>query len=228
MIENHQSQINKRMLQGIVLCMAFLFASMFLTSVRSVKMIGITDAYLGALILSRFMHWICLALMVAYAVRVEKQQLLLWANQEYKAYQIIIHIILLWLAIIIVLIPVSLMLNAYGANRLSPMVKILKSIITNHQLMVPFIVITAGIVEEYLFRGYIQPRLELIFKNTFLSIIVTSFLFAAVHIGYGTIQNVVGPFVIGFIFSLYYWKYRNIYTLMICHILIDWLAMSRI
>ncbi len=226
MIESYKN--NRAMLRGIVLCIVSLFISMLITSVKTFKMIGIPDAYTVSLLLSRLSHWACLIIMVRYALKVEKQQFMLWPNREYKSYEMVLHILLLWLIIFTVLIPIGLLLKAYGVNQLSPILKILKSIISQYRLFIPLIVITAGIVEEYLFRGYIQPRLELILKNNFLSILITSLLFAAVHIGYGTIQNVVGPFVIGFIFSLYYWKYRNIYSLMICHILIDWLAMSRL
>lgn len=216
------------MLTGVVICIAYIFVSMYVVSVKSVKLLGIPNPYVTVLIVSRLMHWLCLILMIRYALKIEKQPLLLWENHNYKAYTVIFHIILIWLAIIIVMTPVSLLLKAYGAYKVSPMIKIVKSIVSNHRLLIPFTVITAGIVEEYLFRGYIQPRLELVLKNAFASIFITSLLFAAVHIGYGTLGNVIGPFVIGLIFSVYYWKYRNIYTLMICHILIDWLAMSRI
>lgn len=88
-----------------------------------------------------------------------------------------------------------------------------------------FTALTAGVTEEFIFRGYLQPRLTVIFKNPYAAIILSSLLFGLLHFKYGTLANVIGPIFIGLIFSLYYWKYRNLTVLILCHFLWDLISL---
>jgi membrane protease YdiL (CAAX protease family) len=85
---------------------------------------------------------------------------------------------------------------------------------------------TAGVTEELIFRGYIQPRLELLFKNSWVAIIISSLLFGLLHYRYGTWFNVLGPFMMGLVFAFYYSRYRNIKLLILFHFLWDIMAIS--
>jgi membrane protease YdiL (CAAX protease family) len=84
--------------------------------------------------------------------------------------------------------------------------------------------LTAGIVEELTFRGYLLPRMVSIFKSPAMGIIVSSVIFGLIHFGYGTVMQLVGPFFIGFILALYYYKYRNIKVIIFVHVVWDVMA----
>ena len=64
----------------------------------------------------------------------------------------------------------------------------------------------------------------IIFKNPYLAIIVNSMLFGLLHIKYGTVINVLAPIFIGFVFSYYYWRFKNIKVVILCHFLWDLIA----
>jgi hypothetical protein len=81
--------------------------------------------------------------------------------------------------------------------------------------------ITAGVVEELLFRGYLLPRLQVLLKHPAIAICISTLFFALMHATYGTIGQVVGPFYIGLIFAIYYYKYRNMKVIIFCHIMWD-------
>jgi len=80
---------------------------------------------------------------------------------------------------------------------------------------------TAGVVEEMLFRGYLLPRLALIFSSNVVAVIISSALFGLLHFGYNNWYHIVSAFFIGLVFALHYVKYRNIKILIICHFLWD-------
>jgi len=95
---------------------------------------------------------------------------------------------------------------------------------SNYWLMT-FTCITAGITEELVFRAYLMPRIQALVKGPYVAIIGSSIVFGLFHIGYGTVMNVVGPFVIGIIFSIYYYNYRNIRVLILSHFLWDYILL---
>ena len=64
-------------------------------------------------------------------------------------------------------------------------------------------ILITGFTEELAIRGYLLPRLELIFNNSWTAILISSVLFGLLHFGYGTIINVIGPFFIGLVFAYF-------------------------
>ncbi|MDB5141553.1 MAG: family intrarane metalloprotease, partial [Mucilaginibacter sp.] len=95
-----------------------------------------------------------------------------------------------------------------------------------HEAMLFFIALTAGVTEEFIFRGYVLTRLTQLFKNPAIAVIVSSLLFSALHYKYGSLHELIFAFLIGVIFSVYYLKYRNIKALMLTHFLIDFINMN--
>ncbi|WP_293895533.1 CPBP family intramembrane glutamic endopeptidase [Flavobacterium sp.] len=188
--------------------------------------LGVKKANVWILLGSRIEQWMLLLLLIGYALKIEKQGLLLWKNHNFKIHIFLGHVVLLYLAVLLVMIPIQLLISVSGLNRVSPVLSNIKSILVNHSSMLPLVAITAGIVEEYVFRGYMQPRLEALFKSPVAGMLISSALFGAIHYGFGTLTNMIGPFVIGLVFSIHYWKYRNIYALIACHILIDLIALG--
>src|SRR6516162_9536810 len=84
------------------------------------------------------------------------------------------------------------------------------------------LVITAGICEEILFRGYALERLQLFTKNIWMAGLVGTVLFTLAHAPrYGFQPDLIGVFVIGAILSIVYIWRRNIAGCIALHWLID-------
>ncbi|WP_184547455.1 CPBP family intramembrane glutamic endopeptidase [Mucilaginibacter sp. FT3.2] len=168
--------------------------------------------------LSRLTFWLYFGLIYLYVARVEKRSLLLWSDKSYPVGYYILSVIVLLLVIMFGGGIIGVVLELLG------MLKISKTIIWMQNLSTPikiFGAITAGLLEELIFRGYMMPRLELLLKNKYLPIIISTLIFGLAHIGYGTFVNVLIPMFIGLVFACHYYKYRNIKILIICHTLID-------
>uniref|UniRef100_A0AAU6WKY2 CPBP family intramembrane glutamic endopeptidase n=3 Tax=Chryseobacterium TaxID=59732 RepID=A0AAU6WKY2_9FLAO len=101
----------------------------------------------------------------------------------------------------------------------------LSEIFKNNYGLIIFTCLTAGVVEELLMRGYIQPRVEKIYKNRYAGIVVSAVLFGILHSAYGTIGQVVIPCFIGIVFALFYKIYSNIKILILCHIMYDFVSL---
>ncbi len=93
---------------------------------------------------------------------------------------------------------------------------------TAYQHERPFLLIitaiTAGIVEESIFRGYMLPRLHLLLNKKWAAVLIGAVLYAALHYTYGNWLNMLIPFLIGIVFGFYYLKYRSLTILIIAHI----------
>jgi hypothetical protein len=88
--------------------------------------------------------------------------------------------------------------------------------------------LTAAVVEELIFRGYLMPRLAAVLNSNWLAVVISALVFAICHSTYGTLQNILVPFLIGLIFGIFYLKYRNIKVLMICHFVFDLIGLISI
>lgn len=83
-------------------------------------------------------------------------------------------------------------------------------------------ILTAGITEEILFRGYALERLENLTGNKFFSSVIALIFFVLVHVGGWNIAHVIGVVVpLGVVLILLYWWKRNTIMLMIIHITIN-------
>lgn len=70
--------------------------------------------------------------------------------------------------------------------------------------------------EEMVFRGFIQPRFQVILKNSHWAIFVTAFLFSAIHLQfYGFLPR----FVLGVIFGYFFLWTGNLWTAIWAHFL---------
>ena len=176
--------------------------------------------------ISRILYWICLLLLWLYAVKIERQKLLIWPEKKYKVSTYLLSGFLIFAVLFAGGLIISIILSLSGFNKSSEQMSEIVIILSENKLLLFFTVITAGIVEELIFRGYLLPRLEIIFKKPYWAITISSLFFGLLHYRYGTVLNVVGPVFIGFVFAYYYWRYRNIKVIIVCHILWDLIAIS--
>lgn len=152
-----------------------------------------------------------------------KQRFLLWAKKRYSALFYIISIVLILLSIIIVIGVLSKIEAYYGLSN-SDKLKAMLQLLWKNKALLLFTTLTAGIMEELLFRGYLMPRLQLFLKNIWHTLIISSLLFGLAHDSYGSWTQMINPFIIGLIFAFHYQKYRNIKVLILCHFLLDFIS----
>lgn len=169
---------------------------------------------------SRMLIWLELLILYVYATRLERTKYLLWGEAKYKAGFYFASFGALYLlgigAGFVSKIPS--LFGLHNDNTL--MVRMITLVDTSWFLMF-FSAFTAGATEELIFRGYLVPRLEVIFRNKYMPVIVSSLMFGLVHYRYGSYQEVLFATLFGVVFAIHYQWYRNIRILIITHAVID-------
>ena len=80
------------------------------------------------------------------------------------------------------------------------------------------VAVFAGIGEELLFRGVLQRLFIKLFKNPWAGILVTAFIFSAIHLQfYGFIPR----FILGILLGLIYWYSGSLWPAIIAHFTYD-------
>lgn len=80
-------------------------------------------------------------------------------------------------------------------------------------LYIPVMVLSAGICEEFLFRGVIMSRFKIFGRRN--AIILSAVLFGVFHFNF---QNIVGPVILGLIFGYFVYRTGSLFAAMIGHI----------
>jgi membrane protease YdiL (CAAX protease family) len=174
---------------------------------------------------SRILIWITLGLMYLYARNGEAQDFLLWPEKKYDAWFylkfVVVLYIMVFMSAMVSRIPYWLGLHEDNAVMIKAAV-----VMQRYPVLLVFSAFTAGVTEEYIFRGYILSRLSLLFKSRHWPVIVSALLFASVHLAYKTLHELLFVFLFGLIVGYHYQKYRNLTVLMIVHFLTDLIAIS--
>ena len=87
-----------------------------------------------------------------------------------------------------------------------------------------FAALTAGFTEELIFRAYLVPRLEILFKNKSAAVVVSALMFSLAHYHYFSISETIFTFCIGVVIAIYYQWYRNVKVLIFTHAAIDFIS----
>jgi len=212
---------NYSMTVGIISILSFLFIFPLFFSPVVLQLFGISQINGNVLFISRSFYWVGLALVWIYTVKVEKQNLLVWQDRRYKFSLYIVSIIAIYITLIVGLGLIRTLYSLTHFSQTSDRLAGLVNIFRQNKSLLVFCALTAGVTEEIIFRGYIQPRLQIIFRSPFLGILTSSVLFGLLHYGYGTAINMITTFFIGFVFAFYYCQFRNIKVLIIFHFLWD-------
>ncbi len=210
---------------GIAGILLLLFCLSLIGSSSFLNLLGLQKINETIYFVSRLLNWACLLLLFLYASKIEKENLLIWKEKKYQFLPYFISIIGIFIILIFGGFLIQKLLLLTGYNDKSAKLFEIVALMKNDKPLLVFTALTAGIVEELIFRGYMLPRLVKIFKSPFLGIAVSSILFGLLHYKYGTIFNVAGPIFIGAVFATYYWKYRNIKVLIFCHFLWDLISL---
>jgi len=87
------------------------------------------------------------------------------------------------------------------------------------------VAVFAGIGEELFFRGVLQRLFIKLFKNPWVGILVTAFIFSAIHLQfYGFIPR----FILGILLGLLYWYSGSLWPAIIAHFIYDAFAVVMI
>jgi uncharacterized protein len=221
MIIKSQKQYRRQIIVGITGTVLLLFFISLIGSQSFLDLLGLQKINGTVFFISRLLYWTCLLLLFLYSIKIEKQHLLIWEERKYKLLRYVISMLAIFAVLLLGGIVIHILLFFAGLNQKSEKLLELVTLLKNNRLLLVFTALTAGIVEELIFRGYMLPRMVLLFKIPASAIAVSSLLFGLMHYRYGTVFNVVGPVFIGTVFAFYYWKFRNIKLLIACHFLWD-------
>ena len=221
-----QRQQQKNMLYGSISILMLLAIILIIGRRVIFWLLGTTKLSGTFIIISESFYWLALLFVWVYSTKIERQKLLLWPEKQYGLWMHIKSILAILGSIIAIAIPVFVILNIFHLEKVSAKGNELRAILQANRPLLLFTALSAGLTEEFIFRGYLLPRFEVLFKNSYSAILVSSVLFGLLHLGYGTVGQVVGPFIIGLVLSVYYWKYRNIAIPIISHFLWDFVSFS--
>jgi membrane protease YdiL (CAAX protease family) len=213
----------KRMVIGMILAVVLAFACLL----PYFKLLGIDtqawqpDARFASMLLSRVLFWLLLGGIFLYAFRIEKSKVLLWREEKYSFGMYLAFFFITFAAVYVAMIVLTLVIRFAGLPTESTQLHSVTDLLFRHPWLGLFTCATAAVVEEFLFRGYLQPRLELLFGNRFVPVLISSVLFALLHFGFGTLVNIIGPLLIGSLFAIHYSYFRNIKFLIVFHFVWD-------
>ncbi|HEY6062415.1 MAG TPA: type II CAAX endopeptidase family protein, partial [Chitinophagaceae bacterium] len=149
---------------------------------------------------SRLILWFYLLMIYIYVLKAEKQNFLLWSEKKSSFLFYLISIAVILAAIVLVAGILHKVETYYGWDNSDKLKAMLQLLWKNKPLLL-FTTLSAGIMEEFLFRGYLMPRLQLFLKNAWLTILISSLLFALAHYSYGSLAQMINPLFIGLIFA---------------------------
>ena len=210
---------------GILLTFVLLVAAMLYSFPVITTITGIRGITADSFFLSRIVIWIVLIIVFLYNMVIEKDSFLLKKEISYSILFYIKAVLSLYLICIIGGAALNAIIQFFIPEKISDKLINLVPIFKNNYFLIIFMCLTAAIAEEFLMRGYIQPRIEKIYNNPTAGVIISSVLFGILHSTYGTLGQVLGPFFIGIVFALFYKRYSNIKILIICHFMIDFISL---
>ena len=225
MIPVPQNTNRPAVVRGILFILLLLFLISLLGTTAVLNFFGLAKINPGLFLFSRILYWIAAALLWLYTMKIEKQPLHIWKEAKSNPAFYILSIFAIFLTLIVGVAIIKIILSFTGLLNKSDKMPDIIPFFLNSKLLLVFTALTAGIVEELIFRGYLLPRFEIIFKNHWTAISISSLLFGLMHYRYGTLEQVVGPIFIGFVFGYFYWRFRNLKILIIAHFLWDIMAL---
>lgn len=150
-----------------------------------------------------------------------------WSDVGFNAKNILSDIKMNWYLILLVGVISPLLTFYIGRYCIPGYIDHVKSRLPMDVNVIIPAIITATIgtfLEEVIFRGFVQGRLEL-FITPIKAIIISSFLFAFMHYSNGSIAivalDMIGIFIDGILFGIIFSKTKNIFASWIGHYLSD-------
>jgi membrane protease YdiL (CAAX protease family) len=171
--------------------------------------------------IGEFQFWLLLGLIFLITFFVEKKKFLLWKETKQIWYFYPLSVFGIFLGAVIVGITIPLVFKMLELPLQQEKLSSLVNFYCEDKMLLVFSSLTAGVVEELLFRGYLMPRIEIFLKKGWLVIFISTLLFGLGHTTGFSLIGLVTPLLIGFIFSYHYYRFKNIRVLIFSHFLID-------
>ncbi|KIA87914.1 CPBP family intramembrane glutamic endopeptidase [Kaistella jeonii] len=208
---------NKKKIFGIILVVFIVAMSPLATKIFENRL-----SFTQVMILSRLWQWTGLLLLFYYCRKILKEKIIIWKSEKKGILFYFISIIGILAALFGMMVLIHLL---HLPKENSPKLSQLMNAVKNNVPLIFLITITAGVVEELFFRAFLQTRISMLTKSNLFGIFTSTLIFALAHYAYGTWINMVGPFLIGLVFAVYYSKYRNIGVLIFVHFIWDFYAL---
>ncbi len=226
-MEQDIQTINKKpIIIGIAGLLLFLFAYtliVYFNPMQHLDSASMKWRWIG----TRLFFWGLLAALVLYSTKIEHRSILGIPQKRYSWKFCVVATIIMFVIIATGSGILSVLAKLVSKNQVSQQYATMKSLFQQNPSLILLTSVTAGVTEEYFFRGYLQHRLTLL-SNKYVGIIVSALLFGLLHYNYGTLMQILFPFYLGIIFSLFYEKYRNINFLIVFHSTWDLIALYSI
>ncbi len=88
-----------------------------------------------------------------------------------------------------------------------------------------FMFIFLSIAQEFMYRGFLMPKLELLTSSLFLIVILNTFIYMFLHIIYpNKLSNLSLTFLAGLAFATLYYYYPNLILISISHAILNFFA----
>lgn len=183
----------------------------------SVASLSIPD-YLPWGYVSRGLLWFWLLLIWLYVHYIEKKPFFLLKETKYPFWFFVWGMFVL----MVIFFAVNYIPYLFSLMQMSLADTHVQAEMTAYQHERPLLLIitsiSAGIVEESIFRGYMLPRLHSLLNKQWAAVLIGAVLYAALHYTYGSWINMLIPFLIGIVFGFYYLKYKSLAILIVAHI----------
>lgn len=214
-------RVEKKKSYGQILGIIAICALLYLASNYSVdilqKIFNQENPTISIIYFNRILLWGGLFLFFLYVKFYLKEKLVPWKEQNLTILQTVISIIVIMVLLFVGFVGLILIIQSMDfATQVEGINEIRDLTLQNIPLLI-FTCVTAAIVEEILFRGYILPTLTEITNSAKLGVLLSSTLFGFMHFSYGTAHQIIIPIYFGIVFSVYYVKYRNIKVVILCH-----------
>ena len=123
--------------------------------------------------------------------------------------------IVLLVLLFVAFLALSTILSIAGLNDLNNVNDVINSEIQNSALFFAITIAVVVFIEEFFFRGFLQKRIG-IFPSTAV--------FTILHIGYGSIAEIIGVFALGLILAYWYKKHNSLMQNYLGHLLYNIIA----
>ncbi len=224
-----KDNLNLKQIFGVILISVYFFCILFYsTDIYNFFGGKGTELNYGNLVFSRISIWAGVLLIFLYSRFIEKQNLLIWKEENYPLIKSFLKIALLILYLGLGAILIKLFLNLIIGHESETTMKKLIDIFSKNKWLIFTTTFTAGVTEELIFRGYIFTRIFNISKNKWFAMIFSGILFGFMHFKYHLVSQIIFPTYVGILFAWYYEKYRNIKVLIIAHFLFDFFMFSNL
>lgn len=224
-IKQQNSKIDQKVKQAFGLLVPISVFILFESFGKEILVFFDFKSKISTILFSSFTVWIILSATFCYSTFIENSKFILWKEEKKSLLFYVKSIISLILLFAVIAMAANFIVQNFGFSSKSNLPD-MGVFYKKHPFLIFIVAITAGFSEEIIFRGYMLPRLQNIFKDKYIAIIISALLFGFAHFRYGTIIQILNPLLFGFLLALFYSKYRNLKVLIIAHFLWDFITLT--